>query len=517
MSMALARCLMHRSCEIAFIRICCRFYSNGGDAKRRGLVLGIYNEVSGDSHEFKLTKAGYFFNEAVQGKLEDLLKIHGGRIPKGEVQVFQNLENQFSAVAVAGLGPEDVGFNTLENLDECRENVRIAAGTGVRALRSLDIGEISVEGFGQAESAAEGAILAAWRFQQFRARENHKVVPSLELYQDPDFDGWSRAVEALCPCGVGVEMRDKEWIEGKKLMGLLTVSRSSPEPPIFLELEYCGGAEEQKSIVFIGKGVTFDSGGLYIRKCKPMREFRADMAGAAAIVGAFKVVASLNLPINVRAVIPLCENLTSGMAMRPGDIYFANNGMSIEIARTDNEGWLLLSDAIIYSRETYKPRLLVDVGTLTMGIRSALGGSSSGVYTTNHEIWREISKAGAITGDRVWRFPLWEHFKRKVTLFFTIQNIMFLNISHNVRTVEILQCAYHLYKIYPLLKVVLELEEFIPCGDWMHIDTTGCGMLSHAIDYPYLSVGRMTGRPTRTLAQFLYQISCPPEDKPKKR
>ena len=115
-----------------------RFYSNGSGSggstkttKRKGLVLGIYTAGSGDNQEFKLTAAGNKFNETIQGKLEDLLRIHGGHIPKGHVQVFQNLGPEFYSVAVAGLGKEDVGFNTLENLDECRENGRIAAGIGV--------------------------------------------------------------------------------------------------------------------------------------------------------------------------------------------------------------------------------------------------------------------------------------------------------------------------------------------------------------------------------------------------
>ncbi|KAJ4451386.1 hypothetical protein ANN_02848 [Periplaneta americana] len=111
---------------------------------------------------------------------------HGSYIPKGEVQVFQNVESEFYSIAVAGLGKEDVGFNTLENLDECRENVRVAAGAGARALSSLGISMISVEGFGQAEAAAEGAALATWRFQDFKAKEDQKGVPHLELFMDAD-------------------------------------------------------------------------------------------------------------------------------------------------------------------------------------------------------------------------------------------------------------------------------------------------------------------------------------------
>ncbi|KAJ9592898.1 hypothetical protein L9F63_015476, partial [Diploptera punctata] len=502
-----------------------RFYSNGaaGGGRRKGLVLGVYNP--GAPETFKLTTAAHKFNETVNGKLTDLLNHYDAfEIDKGDVQVFQNLESEYYSVAVAGLGKEDVGFNTLENLDECRENVRIAAGAGVRALRSLGIGTISVEGFGQAEASAEGAGLAAWRFQEYRAREDRKVVPSLELYHDPDFDGWNRGllkaeaqnlartlcdtpanimtptafsnavIESLCACGIGVEMRDKDWIESKKLNAFLAVAKGSTEAPAFLELSYCGGHQDEKPIAFVGKGITYDSGGLCIKKCKQMREYRGDLAGAAVIIATFKAAASLGLPINLQAAIPLCENMISGMAMKPGDVVFAINGSSIEIEHTDNEGRIIMADALLYVREQHKPRLVIDVASLTRGIRSALGGAATGVYTINHDLWREINKAGAITGDRVWRFPLWHHFTKKVTYK---PNADVTNTGMGPGG-------------YPC-KGAAFLKEFVPCGDWMHLDITGCGLLSHARDYPYLSVGRMTGRPTRTLIQFLYQIACPPE------
>ncbi|XP_069680322.1 cytosol aminopeptidase-like isoform X1 [Periplaneta americana] len=497
-------------------------------SKRKGLVLGIYTEGSGDSQEFKLTSTGNKFNQQLGGKLEDLLRLHGSYIPKGEVQVFQNVESEFYSIAVAGLGKEDVGFNTLENLDECRENVRVAAGAGARALSSLGTSMISVEGFGQAEAAAEGAALATWRFQDFKAKEDHKSVPHLELFMDADSAGWQRgllkadaqnlarnlcdtpanimtpsafaraAVEALCPCGVGVEVRDKDWIESKKLNAFLAVAKGSSEPPIFLELGYCGGQQDERPIVLVGKGITYDSGGLCLKKCKQMSEFKGDMAGAAVIVATMKAIASLTLPINVQALIPLCENMPSGMSMKPGDILFAHNGASIQVEDTSNEGRIILADALGYAREAHKPRLMIDVATLSMGMRSALGGAASGVYTNNHDLWREINKAGSITGDRVWRFPLWHHFTKKVTY---ITNADVTNTGMGPGGSPCRAAAF--------------LKEFVPCGDWVHLDITSCGMECHSADYPYLKMRRMTGRPTRTLIQFLYQIACPPDPKVK--
>lgn len=120
------------------------------------------------------------------------------------------------------------------------------------------------------------------------------------------------AVNELCPCNVKVEVHDKDWIELKKMNAFLAVARGSCEPPVLLEITYCGGPQDQKPILFVGKGITFDSGGLCLKKCKKMRKFRADMTGAASIIATIRAAAALSLPLNINAIIPLCENMPSG-------------------------------------------------------------------------------------------------------------------------------------------------------------------------------------------------------------
>ncbi|PSN42509.1 Cytosol aminopeptidase [Blattella germanica] len=461
----------------------------GGKVEKKGLVLGVYEE--GESG-YKFTAAANSFNRDTGGRLDELIKELGGRLKKGKVQVFHNLDPEYFAVALAGVGEEEVGHNTLEYLDEAKENVRIAAGAGAFAIRRTGVEHILVEGFNEnVEAAAEGACLAVWRYQDYKAKDDQKIIPTLDLYFEDDKTSWLRginkaeaqnlarklsdappnhttpslfaqtAAEILCPCGISVEIRDKEWIESKRMGALLAAARGSCELPIMLECNYCGASPDDKPVVLVGKGVTFDSGGLCLKKCKGMAEFRADMAGGAVVVCALKAIAMLNLPINVIGVIPLIENMPSGLAVKPGDVVTAANGRTIIVDDADHEGQLILADGLLYGVNQFKPKMIMDIATISTGMRTAVDCAASGAFCSNDSLWEELKKAGTITGDRVWRFPLWRLFSDK---------------------------------------------EFVPCGDWIHLDITGSGMLQCRKDVPYLVEGRMTGRPTRTIIQFLTQM-----------
>lgn len=428
-------------------------------------------------------------------------------------------------MAVVGLGKEKLGYNEMEAIDEGMEAVRAGAGMGAQVLKREGVTRILVEGLGHPEQAAEGCALALWRYQENRAKEKWRPIPTIELFDEPDSDSFQRglfkaesqnlarrlsdtpanqmtplhfaqeAVNELCPCGIKVEVHDKDWIELKKMSAFLTVARGSCEPPVFLEIQYCGGTQDEKPILIAGKGITFDSGGLCLKKCRRMDRWRADMAGAAVIVAALRAASALSLPVNLTAVIPLCENMPSGMAMKCGDVIKALNGKTIMISDTDKEGRLLLADAIVYGQGEHKPKLVIDVASLTPGIRAALGSAASGVFCNSQTLWSQVRKAGVITGDRVWRMPLWKFFTKKVTNY----------RSHDVN---------NLGKGHgdPCLGAAF-LNEFVNCVDWIHFDITGVGFMSEEKNYPYLTKGRMTGRPTRTLIQLLYQLSCPPEQK----
>lgn len=411
----------------------------------------------------------------------------------------------------------------MEAVDEGMEVVRYGAGAGAQLLKQQGVTRILVEGLGHPEQAAEGSALALWRYQENRSKEKQKIIPTLELFDDPDTDSFQRGlfkaecqnlsrrlsdtpanimtplqfaqetVNELCPCGLKVDVHDRDWIEHKRMFAFLTVARGSCEPPVFLEISYCGGPPDQKPIMICGKGLTYDSGGLCLRTCKRQFRQRAAPAGAAAIIGAMKAVAALSLPVNIQCLIPLCENMPSGMAMKCGDIVMGLNGKSILIQNTDNEGHLMLADAFVYGQTTYKPRLVIDVATLTHDVGSAFGSACSGVWTNSQTMWQQVRKAGVITGDRVWRLPLWKFFTRKVTDY----------RSHDVDNQG--------YGKGEPCKGAAFLNEFLTCVDWIHFDVTGVGKAAENKIYSYYTKGRMTGRPTRTLIQLLYQLSCPSE------
>ncbi|KAF6199658.1 hypothetical protein GE061_005956 [Apolygus lucorum] len=490
-----------------------------GSSTRKGVVLGAYDGCS--EGEIKLTPTGLKLDEETGGKLRMVTK-DGAGIRKGTAQVFTNLHPEYYSIAIAGLGPEGVGVNEPESLDECKENIRWAAATGARALQESGVHTVFVEAFTNSEAAAEGSVLSVWRYQELKSRSEQQPLTKVDLFEDNDRDGWMRgqlkaesqnlarkieetpgnlmtpvtvaqiAIDVLCPCGIQVEVRDKDWLETKKFSALLTVAKGSCEDPVLLELAYCGGEQEEKPVVFVGKGITFDSGGLCLGECEGMSKFRGDLAGAAVIIAVFKAAATMALPINLRAYIPLCESMIGGMSMKPGDAVQGLNGKTVVIEDTHLEGRIIMMDPMTYSSIVH-PCLMTTVGTMTSGIKWSIGSGPSGVFTNSHPVWREINRAGMESGDRVWRLPLWKYYTRKVTSF---TNIDVHNVGKKVGAATCLGAAF--------------LQEFMPPKvDLLHFDISGTGMISTGIGAPYLRKGLMTGRPVRTLIQFLYQIACP--------
>jgi leucyl aminopeptidase len=190
---------------------------------------------------------------------------------------------------------------------------------------------------------------------------------------------------------------------------LLAVAKGSRQEPRFIVLRYQGAAASEAPLVLIGKGVTFDSGGISLKPAAKMDEMKYDMCGAAAVLGTLHATARMALPINLVALIPACENLPGGNATRPGDIVASLSGQSIEILNTDAEGRLLLCDALTYAKRL-KPAVVIDVATLTGACVVALGHHASGLFTNNDALAKALSQAGEIAQDRVWRLPIWEEY-----------------------------------------------------------------------------------------------------------
>lgn len=441
---------------------------------------------------------------------------------RGEFRIFYALETNFTVVVVVGLGHKCLGYDSHEQIDEGKEAIRIAAATGCRALQSLETNKIYIETFGNAEAAAEGAMMSIWVFQKLRNKSVWQYVPQVDMHVERglecDWEGWKigvqkasaqnlarqlmecpanlmtptkfaqNVVNVLCDSGVNVEVKVRGWAETQQMSAFLAIAKGSCEPPIFLELSYYGADHSERPIVLVGQGNTFDCGGICLKPQDEMLCMRGDMCGAAAVVSTCRAIASLRLPVNLRALIPLCEHMIGCNAIKPGDVIKAMNGKSIEVEDTDYEGAIVLVDALLYA-QIFSPRFIIDVGTISTDIFPVLGDVCSGIYTNSEDLWQQMKSAGVHSGDRVWRMPLWEYFSR----------LMCSSTSTDVQN-------FGLGRGGGACKGAAFLREFVPCGPWMHVEARGV-LTTTGQDYAYLRAG-MAGRPTRTLIEFIAQTVC---------
>ncbi|MCC2624645.1 MAG: leucyl aminopeptidase [Burkholderiales bacterium] len=189
----------------------------------------------------------------------------------------------------------------------------------------------------------------------------------------------------------------------------LAVAKGADSEPKFIKMEYSGAAKNKKPIVLIGKGITFDSGGISLKAGLKMDAMKYDMCGAATVIGIFKTIANLELPLNLVCLVPTCENMPSGHALKPGDVIKTMSGKTVEIANTDAEGRLILCDALHYAKK-YKPELVIDIATLTGACITALGSAASGLYSNDDILAAALTKSGLNTNDKVWRMPLFKEY-----------------------------------------------------------------------------------------------------------
>jgi len=204
---------------------------------------------------------------------------------------------------------------------------------------------------------------------------------------------------------------------------ILGVAKGSVEEPKFIIMEYWGTDKKQAPYVLVGKGVTFDSGGLNLKPDKTMNDMHLDMLGAAAVISALGAASRLKLPVNVVGLIPTVENMPSGAGFRPGDLLKGLSGKVIEVLNTDAEGRLILSDALTYA-ERYQPKLVVDVATLTGACLVALGTLPAGLFTPDIKLQNDLQQVGELSGDYVWPLPMWEEYEEEIKgTFGEVQNI----------------------------------------------------------------------------------------------
>jgi len=276
--------------------------------------------------------------------------------------------------------------------------------------------------------------------------------------------------------GLKAEVLDVRQMQALKMGALLSVARGSEQPPKLIVLRYQGAGAKQPPIALIGKGITFDTGGISLKPAAEMDEMKFDMCGAASVLGAMRAVAELKLKLNLVVVVPTTENMPGGRATKPGDVVASMSGQTVEILNTDAEGRLILCDALTYVQR-FKPSTVVDVATLTGACVIALGHHHSGLFSPSDALATELQEAGRDIGDSCWRMPLDEEYQEQLKSPFADM----ANIGGRPAGSVTAACF---------------LSRFAKGYDWAHLDIAGTAWKSGA------SKGA-TGRPVPLLANFL--------------
>ncbi len=348
-------------------------------------------------------------------------------------------------ILMVGLGKPD---------EVTRSSIRRAASTAAKRARSLGApraafhlpaesrGSVTAEEAGQA--IAEGLAQGVWQFNEMKRppEEKKPVLERVDVLAPSETEAVARghltgaaigagqtlargiqvlpgnvctptyvaqtATEIASRHGFAITVLDKAAIVKEKMGALLAVAQGSSEEPRFIALEYKGS--DRPPVVLVGKGVTFDTGGISIKPAQNMEEMKYDMSGAAAVLGTFEALGRLRPPVHVVGLIPSTENMPSGTAVKPGDVITSLSGKTIEVINTDAEGRLILCDALAYAKR-YQPACVIDIATLTGAIVVALGHTASGVMGSDDALVEDVRAAGERAGERVWPLPLWDEYR----------------------------------------------------------------------------------------------------------
>jgi len=291
----------------------------------------------------------------------------------------------------------------------------------------------------------------------------------------PTFLG-EQALELGKTHGLKVEVLEQKEIEKLGMGSFLAVAKGSKQPPRFIVMEYRGGKSDAPPVALVGKGITFDTGGISIKPSAEMDEMKFDMCGAASVFGTMKAVALMKLPLNVVGVVPATENMPGGNAVKPGDIVTSMSGQTVEILNTDAEGRLILCDALTYV-ERYKPAAVVDIATLTGAMVIALGHVATGLFSNTDSLANELVRAGDVAWDRAWHMPMWDDYQEQLKSNFAD----FPNIGSRAGGSITAACF---------------LSRFAKAYPWAHLDIAGTAWKSGAEK-------GATGRPVPLLVHFL--------------
>jgi leucyl aminopeptidase len=424
-------------------------------------------------------------------------------------------------VAVVGLGKES--DPELERM----EHVRVAAAIAARTARDLKVDSLAtvVHADGLAfedatRATMESSILALYRYEQFKeaTKSRFEVAGIIVIGGDADLPALETAAElARITCDAVMKVRDlsvgpgnyvtptylseqaravadqfgleitvwgKDELRAHGMNAILAVNQGSVQPPAFVVMRYKAAATATKTLAVVGKGITFDSGGISIKHADGMEYMRHDMTGAATVIGFLQLAAAGKLPVNVLGVFAATENLPSGSAYKPGDVFKAYNGKTMEIVNTDAEGRVILSDSLAYAAEQ-KPDAIVDFATLTGACQIALGDHATGLMSNNQALADRLLAAGEKSGDRCWQLPLWKVYGEQIK-----------TAMADVRNTGGRRAG--------AITAGLFLQEFVGDIPWVHLDIAGTAYADSDQTYvaPYNPKPGATGVGVRLLWHF---------------
>ncbi|WP_231573673.1 leucyl aminopeptidase [Thermopetrobacter sp. TC1] len=274
---------------------------------------------------------------------------------------------------------------------------------------------------------------------------------------------FAKRIAELEEVGLEVEILKRKQLKKLGFNALLAVGQGSRTPPRVAIMRWNGGKEGEKPLVFVGKGVTFDSGGISIKPSQGMDEMKGDMGGAAAVVGTMRALAARKVPVNAIGIVGLVENMPDGKAQRPGDIVRAYDGQTIAVLNTDAEGRLVLADCLAYARDTFDPALMIDLATLTGAILIALGKEYAGLFANDDDIAEGLRTAGEETGEKVWRMPLGPAYDKL--------------IDHDVADMKNIGG-----RNAGAITAAQFLKRFVGKVPWAHLDVAGTAMAAEKTD-----------------------------------
>jgi leucyl aminopeptidase len=485
-------------------------------ATRAGILI-----VGRHAEEARLSPPVQELDDRLGGLLSRVLAAEKFEGKPGQVSYFHT-EGKLPAgrVLVVGLGPRK-GSDA--------EAVRRATATAARRSRDLGATTTSVlmpadslSPRVRAQAVAEGAILGTYRFDRYLKEKDGKALQAMALveperrHQAAARDGLrlgeilasatcftrdlvnepanvvtptylaQRAAEIARASKLDLKVLEREDCEALGMGAFIGVAKGSQEPPKFIHLTYRPRGRARKRVAVIGKGITFDSGGLDLKTAEGMLRMKDDMSGAAAVLAILQALPRLKLPVEVHGVVAATENMPSGTAQRPGDVVRAMNGITIEIGNTDAEGRLTLADALAYTADTIKPDEVLDMATLTGAVVIALGQGISGVLGSHDGLVERVLAAAKAAGERMWRLPLHDEYKEGIK-----SDIADLNNVSSQRGGGAIVAG-------------LFMREFTAGVPWAHLDIAGTAFTERELP---LGPKGGTGAAVRTVLGYLMHLA----------